>query len=257
MQLDISGIQYDISWENKEENITKIEKLLGDIPSSTDIILLPEMFTSGFSMSVDALAEKMNGNTVNWMKSTAKSLNKIVAGSIIIDDNNQYRNRFLWVEPDGNIQFYDKRHSFGLGDEDQYFTSGNIQKIIEYKDWKIFPLICYDLRFPEWIKNNMGYDLIINVANWPSVRAEHWKLFLKSRAVENQAYVFGLNRIGTDVKNRHYSGDSAIVNFNGELMSMAGEVETILTAKFSKSKLEKYRKSYPFLKDQDKFQLDL
>lgn len=255
MQLNISGIQYDINWENREANIEKVEELLVDIPKETDVVLLPEMFTSGFSMNVKELAETMKGNTVDWMLKTAKSLNSVVAGSIIIKENDNFRNRFLWVEPNGEIQYYDKRHSFGLGDEDQYFTSGSIRKIIEYKGWKIFPIICYDLRFPEWIKNNLNYDLIINVANWPSVRAEHWKTFLKSRAIENQSYVFGLNRVGVDALKRHYSGDSAIVDFNGNILDSQNETTGIISASLSKTKLKEFRTNFPFLKDQDQFEI--
>jgi len=255
MNLNISGIQYDIVWENKSANIKNIERLLKDVPSKTNIVLLPEMFTTGFSMNTKELGETMKGETVNWMKNIAKTRNFVVGGSIIIKENNLYKNRFLWIEPDGNIQFYDKRHSFGLGDEDQFFSIGKERVIFKYKDWKIFPIICYDLRFPEWIKNNLDYDIILNVANWPSVRESHWSNFLISRAVENQSYIFGLNRIGTDAKNRHYSGDSTIIDYNGEIMTKMGEIEGILSASFSKEKLKEYRGLYPFLKDQDSFKL--
>ncbi len=252
MNLIISGLQYDIIWENKQANLTKINHLLNDVSPATDVILLPEMFTTGFSMNTLELAESMSGDTVNWMKDTAKRIDKVIAGSIIIKEENKYRNRFLWIQPNGKIQFYDKRHSFGLGDEDKHFTNGDIQKIIEYKGWRIFPIICYDLRFPEWIKNQFEYDLIINVANWPSVRATHWRSFLKSRAIENQSYVFGLNRIGIDAKDRHYSGDSEVVDYNGDTMNYLGEMEGIISANLSKDKLYSFRKKYPFLKDQDK-----
>jgi len=257
MDLTISGLQYDIAWENKQANIDKIESMLKDVPASAEIVLLPEMFTTGFSMNVLELAEAMDGNTVDWMKKTAKDLNKIIAGSIIIKEGKDYRNRFLWIEPDGNIQFYDKRHSFGLGDEDRFFTNGNKRVIIKYKDWKIFPIICYDLRFPAWIKNKFEYDLIINVANWPSVRAIHWSTFLKARAVENQSYIFGLNRVGIDAKNRHYSGDSSVIDYNGSTLNYLGETEGIISTSLSKEKLDIFRKDYPFLKDQDRFELEV
>ena len=257
MSLTISAIQYNIKWEEKNINLNKIEILLNDVPNHTEVIILPEMFTTGFSMNTAKLAETMNGKTVKWMQKQSKSLNKVIAGSIIIKEQDTYRNRFLWIEPNGKVQFYDKRHSFGLGDEDQYFSNGNKRVIIEYKDWKIFPTICYDLRFPEWIKNNIGYDLIINVANWPSVRSSHWKNFLISRAVENQSYLIGLNRIGTDAKNRHYSGYSAIIDCDGKVLNNIGEIEGIITATLSKKALYEYRNNYPFLKDQDVFELNL
>lgn len=256
MNLTVSGLQYDIVWENKDANINKIEKLLKDVPSQSEIVLLPEMFTTGFSMNTIEMGESMDGLTLNWMKFKAKGINKVIAGSLIIKEDNKYKNRFLFVEPNGNVQYYDKRHSFGLGDEDKYFSIGNERVVIEYKGWKIFPTICYDLRFPEWIKNNLNYDIIFNVANWPNVRAEHWKTFLQSRAVENQSYVFGLNRIGTDEKNRHYSGDSSIFDFDGNILTQFGEIEGVLTATFSKTKLKEYRENYPFLKDQDKYEID-
>lgn len=256
MNLTVSALQYDIFWENPRENLSKLDKLLIDVPNNSDVILLPEMFTTGFSMNTSEMAELMSGTTIKWMKEKAEVLDKVVAGSVIIKEDLKYRNRFLWVEPNGSIQYYDKRHSFGLGGEDEYFTSGNRRVIIEHKGWRIFPIICYDLRFPEWIKNNLDYDILINVANWPKERSEHWKSFLTARAIENQAYVIGLNRIGMDEKNRQYIGDSAIIDFNGDTMNYLGNIEGILTAKFSKTPLVKYREEYPFLKDQDSFTLD-
>lgn len=256
MNLTISALQYDIMWENPKENLLKLDKLILDVPNNSDVILLPEMFTTGFSMNTEEMAESMDGSTVNWMRGKAKTLNKVIAGSIIIEDDSKYRNRFLWVEPNGSIQYYDKRHSFGLGGEDEHFTNGNKRVVIKYKNWKIFPIICYDLRFPEWIKNNLDYDIIINVANWPVERSEHWKSFLNARAIENQAYVVGLNRIGIDEMDRNYIGDSAIINFDGNAMQRLGNIEGIMNAKFTKNPLDNYRSQFPFLKDQDSYHID-
>lgn len=251
MEITISGIQFDIVWENKNANINKLELLLQDIPDNTDIVILPEMFTTGFSMNTKLLAESMDGFTVNWMLEKASMLNKVISGSIIIKENDIYRNRFLWVEPNGNIQYYDKKHSFGLGNEDKFYTNGNKRIIIEYKGWKIFPSICYDLRFPKWLKNTLGYDILLNVASWPKVRAAHWNTFLKSRAIENQSYAIGINRVGIDGNNINYSGDSAIIDFDGNILNYIGNTQGIITTTLSKSKLDNYRKSFPFLKDQD------
>lgn len=247
----ISGIQFDIVWEDKNANLKKLESFIQDIPSGSDIILLPEMFTTGFSMNSGKLAETMTGKSVSWMKEIAKSLNKVIAGSLIIHDDNKFRNRFLWVEPEGNIHFYDKKHSFNPGGEGEFYTNGDERKIINYNGWKIFPSVCYDLRFPSWLKNDLGYDILINVASWPKIRATHWKTFLRSRAIENQSYVAGINRIGKDGRDITYSGDSAMYNYNGDLLTSLGNIEGIITASFSKPELEEYRKKYPFLGDME------
>ena len=249
--LIISGIQFDIVWEDKAANIKKLESLLKDIPTGTDIVLFPEMFTTGFSMNSAKLAESMTGNSVLWMKETAKVLNKVIAGSLIIFDNDKYRNRFLWVEPGGNVLFYDKKHSFSPGGESDHYTNGTKRVVFDYKGWKVFPSICYDLRFPYWLKNDLNYDILLNVANWPKIRAEHWKTFLRSRAIENQAYVFGVNRIGIDDREIVYSGDSSSYDFDGNFLSGLGDIEGIASASFSKESLSEYRRKYPFLRDMD------
>ena len=247
----ISGIQFDIVWEDKNANLKKLESFIQDVPSGSDIVLLPEMFTTGFSMNSGKLAEAMTGKSVSWMKAMARSLDKVIAGSLIIHDDNKYRNRFLWVEPDGNIHYYDKKHSFNPGGEGEFYTNGNERKIFDYNGWKIFPSICYDLRFPTWLKNNLGYDILINVASWPMIRSGHWKTFLRSRAIENQSYVAGINRIGIDGRDITYSGDSGIYDYNGDLLAGLGNIEGIITASFSKTKQEEYRNKYPFLEDMD------
>lgn len=249
--LIISGIQFDIVWEDKKANIEKLESLIKDVPSESDVILLPEMFTTGFSMNAMSLAETMSGNTLAWMKKTSNSLNKVIAGSIIIHDDGKYRNRFLWVEPDGKINFYDKKHSFTPGGESEFYTNGERRKVIDYKGWRIFTSICYDLRFPNWLQNDIHYDILVNVASWPEIRATHWKTFLQSRAIENQAYTIGINRIGKDGRDIKYSGDSGIYDYNGNFLSGLGNMEGIISAKLSKTNLENYREKYPFLEDMD------
>ncbi len=248
----ISGIQFDIVWEDKKANFKKLEYLISDISSDTDVIFLPEMFTTGFSMNSKKLAETMKGNSVSWMKNISRSLNKVIAGSLIIYDGEEYRNRFIWVDSGGEINFYDKKYLFTPGGEAKFYKNGEERKVFEYKGWRIFPSICYDLRFPEWLKNDINYDIIINVASWPQIRAKHWKTFLRSRAIENQSYFAGINRIGVDGRNITYSGDSSIYDFDGNLLAELGNIEGIVNAVFSKDKLMDYRKQFPFLKDKEK-----
>lgn len=257
MDITISGIQFDIIWEDRGKNIEKIESMLSDIPDDTDILILPEMFTTGFSMKPADLAESMDGETIRWIKEQSEKKNIVIAGSIIINDAGLYRNRFLWVEPNGTISYYDKRHSFGLAGESKYYTCGKEKITFEYKGWKFLPSICYDLRFPVWMKNNMEYHVIINVANWPSPRTAHWTIFLISRAIENQSYLIGINRVGTDGEGRYYTGDSAIITHNGNCLTRLSKTEGIISAKLSMEKLLEYRKEYPFLKDQDNFSISI
>jgi predicted amidohydrolase len=253
MDLMISGLQFDIAWEKKDQNIYKIEEMFESIPSGTDIVVLPEMFTTGFSMNAAKLAESMEGNTILWMKSTAKEKKTVIAGSLIIEENQNFRNRLLWVTPDGEISYYDKRHSFGLAGETKYYKNGDEPKIFSYKNWKIFASICYDLRFPVWIKNRYEYHLILNVANWPDTRSAHWNSFLTARAIENQSYLIAVNRIGTDAEGRNYAGDSSIVDYDGNVLTRSENTESIISAKLSMESLMGYRNRFPFLKDQDKY----
>ena len=248
-KLTISGIQFDIVWEDKDANFHKLESILRDIPSGTDIVVLPEMFTTGFTMNSIKLAETMQGKSISRMKTIAKSLGKVIAGSLIIYDKGKYKNRFVWIEPDGNLCYYDKKHLFTPGGEREFYFPGNKRKIIEYKGWKIFPSICYDLRFPKWLQNDLNYDILINVASWPKIRSEHWKTFLRSRAIENQAYSIGINRTGIDGRDIAYSGDSTVYDYDGNMLSALGNTEGVITSTFLQTNLQKYRNQYPFLKD--------
>lgn len=251
--LCISGVQFDIAWENKGANFRKIETFLKDLPPDTDILLLPEMFNTGFSMNVEYMAETMNGETIQWMRQISCERKIVIAGSLMIKEGSSYFNRLVWVQPDNDIFIYDKRHLIGISGEDKHFTIGKLRQIIDYHGWKILLSICYDLRFPVWMKNRSDYDLIINVASWPSVRSSHWNAFLKSRAIENQAYLVGINRIGNDGNSATYDGDSSIYDFNGQLMSYSSNIESTVNATLSYSSLTEYRMKYPFLKDSDQF----
>ena len=250
--MNITTIQSDIIWEDRISNLIKYQEKIDQI-ESTDLIILPEMFTTGFSMSPKEISENMDGETIHWMKQNANKTNSAICGSIVIEEYGKYFNRFIWVNPDGSIHHYDKRHLFPFGENENY-TPGNEKIIIEYKGWKICPLICYDLRFPVWSRNSEDYDLLIYVANWPDKRKDAWKSLLKARAIENQCYVIGVNRVGEDPKN-YYSGDSSLINALGETLYINSHIEEIYSTTISKYDLNKVRLQLPFLNDKDNFKI--
>ena len=251
--LKITIIQPNIIWEDPQANIDKYFDLIGEI-GSTDVIILPEMFTTGFSMQSEKLKEKMDGESVLWMKKMAKENDAAVAGSLIIEDGERIVNRCLWVFPDGKIEKYDKRHLYTMGQEHLHYSPGNEKLIIEYKGWRFCPLICYDLRFPVWSRNQKDYDVLIYMANWPLPRHHVWKNLLVARAVENQSYCIGVNRIGTDGMGISYLGDSAIIDSKG-FGTFLGKKENVQTFEISYSELHNFRKSFPLLDDRDEFQI--
>jgi omega-amidase len=251
--LKIALVQFDIIWESVAENCWKIEQLVFDNKSEIDIIILPETFNTGFSMNIEKVSEPIEGDTLDWMKYLATRRNSVVCGSFFVVEKGKYYNRFYWVEPEGRIFSYDKRHLYSIGSEDKYFSKGNSQIIIEYLGWKIFPQICYDLRFPVWGRNTQSYDLMINVANWPSARSEVWKTLLKARAIENQCYVVAVNRIGIDGKGIEYSGDSQVIDPKGIKIFKAENREIIETVNLDFHQLHAFRKKFDTLKDGDKF----
>lgn len=259
--LRISLIQTSLFWENRQQNLSHIEGLIGGLKGKTDIIVLPEMFTSGFSMDTSSECDTMEGETMIWLKKMAHSLGSVICGSIKIKENKKFYNRFIWMLPSGQFQKYDKRHLFSFANEDKYFTKGEEKLIIEYKGWKIFPLICYDLRFPVWSKNKLinglaEYDLLIYTANWPEVRKVAWKSLLLSRAIENQTFVAGVNRVGVDGKMIQYSGDSTIINPYGAYLSEAQSGhEDIIHADLDFDLLVDFRKKFPVLSDADNFSI--
>ena len=251
--INVTLIQSDIIWEDRISNLKKYQEKINQI-ESTDLIILPEMFTTGFSMSPKGISENMNGETIQWMKQNAHKMNSAICGSIIIEEDSKYFNRFIWVNPDGSIHHYDKRHLFSFAGENENYTPGNEKIIIEYKGWKICPLICYDLRFPVWSRNSEDYDLLIYVANWPDKRKSAWKSLLTARAIENQCYVIGINRVGEDSKN-YYSGDSSLINALGETLYTNSHIEEIYSNTISKYDLNKIRTQLPFLNDKDNFKI--
>ncbi|MCF6240066.1 MAG: amidohydrolase [Bacteroidales bacterium] len=253
--LKISIIQTELFWENKEENLNNFQNKIENLSGKTDLIILPEMFTTGFSMKPEEFAESMNGKTVSWMKVMTKSSGAAIAGSIIIEENKKFYNRFLFVSEQG-IEYYDKRHLFAMAGEDKYYEQGKENLLIKYKGWKIRPQICYDLRFPVWSRNTDEYDLLIYVANWPEKRVAHWNTLLKARAIENQSYVAGINRIGFDGNNYPHSGDSAVYDAMGEKISKTkANEESVETIALSLDELKKTRKNLPFLQDKDKYNI--
>jgi predicted amidohydrolase len=253
--LNITLIQSDLYWEDKEKNLKSFSQKISNI-GETDLIILPEMFTTGFSMQTEKLAEGMDGVTVSWMAEKAKEKNCVVTGSFICKEGEKFHNRLVWMKPDGSYSYYDKRHLFSMGDENNYYTAGTKKITEELKGWKVCPLICYDLRFPVWARNTEKYDLLIYVANWPERRSHPWKTLLLARAIENQCYVAGLNRIGNDVNDIYCSGDSAVINPKGEIISNipAGK-EATETITLNYAELQEFRKAFPVLKDADKFEI--
>lgn len=253
--MKIALIQTDLSWENPNENITLLHEKINTISQHVDLIVLPEMFTSGFTMNPKNVAETMRGETILWLKNLAKSKNCAITGSLVIKENGNYFNRLVFVFPNGEIQYYDKRHLFTLAGEDKVYTSGTEKLIIEYKDFKICPLICYDLRFPVFSRNVENYDLFIYVANWPKIRLNAWDILLKARAVENMSYVIGVNRIGLDNNNHEYVGHSQVVDFLGNHIIEPYETEDIYIVEINKEKMLETRGKLAFLNDKDDFEI--
>lgn len=249
--LKIGIVQPDIIWENPNANLEKYSQWLADI-EQTDVLILPEMFTTGFSMHPEKLKETMDGPSIKWMQTLAREKDVAVVGSLIIEENNQIYNRALWVFPNGEIQKYDKRHLYTMGQEHLHYSSGTAKTIIEFKGWKFCPQICYDLRFPAFARNLEDYDVVFYMANWPSPRHHVWKNLLVSRAIENQAYCFGVNRTGVDGTGLSYLGDSACVSPKGKAEFM-GENENVQTFEISYSELHNFRKRFPLLDDRDTF----
>jgi omega-amidase len=255
-ELKIIGIQADLVWENPKQNITFFEEKIAPLENDVDLIVLPEMFTTGFTMNPEKVAEKMTGFSVSWMRKIAKEKQTAICGSLVISDFNKFYNRFVFVHPSGEIETYNKKHSFTLAGEDKVYTSGIKKIIIEYKGWKICPLICYDLRFPVWARNTENYDLLIYVANWPVARVNAWNTLLKARAIENMSYVVGVNRTGKDANNYEYTGNSLLIDYLGNALSSLEKNELgIVTATFVKSNQDKIRKKLGFLTDKDSFKI--
>lgn len=253
--LKIALVQANQIWENKEANLKHYSTLLENT-LDVDLILLPEMFHTGFSMNAAVLAEKMeNSLGINWLKDLAKNKTSAIYTSLIIEEDGRFYNRGVYVTPDGQVTIYNKRKTFGLAGEDKVYTAGTTETIIEYRGWKLQLQICYDLRFPEIVRNRIetnkraAYDVILYVANWPERRSLHWKTLLKARAIENQSYVIGVNRIGTDKNELTYTGDSMCIDAIGEELSCNPGLEEVKIVRLSMNRLNEIREALPFLKD--------
>ncbi|KAA8483650.1 putative amidohydrolase [Arcticibacter tournemirensis] len=254
--LKVTTFQAYLFWENIEKNLNNLALRLSSIREKTDLIILPEMFNTGFTMNASSLAEEMGGKSMQWMRQQANRFECVVTGSLAIKEEGKYYNRLIWMRPDGTYEKYDKRHLFRPGKEDLVYTAGKEKLITELNGWKICPVICYDLRFPVWLRNEeSGYDLMLIVANWPERRAQHWRTLIAARAIENQAFIIGVNRVGHDGNEIYHSGDSMCIDPNGKTVYYKPNDEDLYTFSISKEEVSKTRNALPFLKDADPFDL--
>ena len=265
--LTITTIQSNLFWEDKQANMQMLQQKIESITDKTEIVILPEMFSTGFSMQPQLFAETMDGETMGWMKMVSNKNGIVLTGSVMIEEEGKYFNRLIWMLPNGQFGYYDKRHLFAYGEEDKHYSSGNKRLIASVKGWKINLQVCYDLRFPVWARQASSqpppggeektsaaeYDVLIYVANWPERRSHAWKTLLCARAIENQCYVIGVNRVGDDAKNIHYSGNSLVIDPMGQVLYHMADEEDINTITLSKEKLEEVRTKFPFLNDADDF----
>ena len=276
MSLTVTLIQSDLSWEDKTVNLQQFEEKINSIQNKTELVILPEMFSTGFSMKPEELAETMNGLSISWMRKMAMQKKIILTGSLMIKEDGKFYNRLIWMLPDGNLGYYNKRHCFSYAGEDEHYTSGNKRLIASVKGWKINLQICYDLRFPVWarqqqkdvtqlaslkedstpkVDDGAEFDVLLYIANWPERRKHAWKTLLTARAIENQCYVIGLNRVGNDGNDIYHSGDSMVIDPLGEILYHKADNEDIFTITLSKERITDTRNKFPFLKDADQFKI--
>jgi len=253
--LTVSIVQANLHWHDASKNREQFSNILHKLEDHTDLIVLPEMFTTGFTMDAAPHAELMDGVSVSWMKEMAAEKNASVCGSLIIADNDKYYNRFICVDPGGQEESYDKRHLFRLADEQLHFAAGNKSMIFEINGWRICPMVCYDLRFPVWSRNRDNYDLLLYVANWPSRRHYAWESLLRARAIENLSYVVGVNRTGVDGNDIPYTGGSAIIDYAGEELLNLDRATSVATRALDFDSLQKFRDRFAFHKDADDFSI--
>lgn len=256
-------IQTTLHWEDKSANLQMLEEKIMAIKPPTQVVILPEMFSTGFSMKPETLAETMNGTTMQWMQKTAAAKKIILTGSIIIEEEGSYYNRAIWMQPNGKRGWYDKRHLFAFAGEHERYTAGRQRYIASVNGWKVALQVCYDLRFPVWSRQQFGeqksfeYDVLLYIANWPQRRNTAWKTLLQARAIENQCYVIGVNRVGKDGNGIAHSGDSMVIDPLGEILYHKEAVEDIYTITLQKEPLQAIRQGFPFWRDADGFELFL
>nr|MBI1231487.1 amidohydrolase [Cytophagales bacterium] len=260
--LTLAGIQSALHWHDRRANLAMFEEKIWQLENPVDLIVLPEMFTSGFTMETEQVAEHMNMDTTRWMKQMASQTKAVITGSIVIKEGEQYSNRLLWVTPEGEVHHYDKRHLFRMANEDKHYLIGKKQPIFTLKGWKIFPQICYDLRFPVWSRNRateaegFAYDFSFYIASWPASRTTAWDVLLPARAVENWSYTLGINRIGVDGNAIAYDGHSALYDFKGTRLSFAADQELTLLATLDADLLLEYREKFPAWRDADRYRME-
>ena len=254
--IKIAIIQTRIYWEEAKKNLNKYDLLIEQVEEQTNIIFFPEMFNTGFSMSVNKIAETMEGETVSWLKKNAAKKNAAIVASLAIQESDKVFNRLIWAHPSGELDYYDKRHTFTLAGESKFYSKGKTSQVINYLGWKFLPQICYDLRFPVWSRNKSNYDVLLYIANWPKPRISHWNKLLAARAIENMSYCVGVNIVGTDPENE-YTGDSCVIDPSGELCTTKTHKETIIYCELNKDTINNYRKKLNFLEDRDDFIINL
>jgi omega-amidase len=264
--LNFTLIQTQLHWEDKNANLEMLEQKINAIKEQTHVVVLPEMFSTGFSMKPEELAETMDGPTIQWMKKIAAAKKIILTGSVIIEDDGKYFNRLIWMLPNGQYGYYDKRHLFAYGEEDKHYSAGTKRLIASVNGWKLNLMVCYDLRFPVWARQSpspqgegrgeaLEYDVLIYVANWPERRNVAWKSLLRARAIENQCYVIGVNRVGNDGNNIYHSGDSMVIDPLGEILYQKEKGEDVFTIQLSKEHLKEVREKFQFWRDADEFEI--
>lgn len=251
--LTIALLQQEIVPNDPQQNLDTFAHAMKDL-HACDLIILPEVFTTGFCSNARQYAEKVNGVAYQWMAEQARTLNAVVTGSLVLKEGDAHFNRLVWMRPDGTYTHYDKRHLFRMAGEHERYASGNERVLVELNGWRILPLICYDLRFPVWSRNRNDYDFAFYVANWPSARALHWNRLLQARAIENLSYVAGVNRVGMDEKHQHYSGDSSVYSSTGEVVFQSQEAGAFVVELYA-DKLKAHRESFPAYMDADEFDI--
>ncbi len=250
--LKVTLIQSELVWEDIDSNLTEFDAKITAIEEDTHLVILPEMFSTGFSMNAAALAQDMEGSAVQWIQKKSRDIHADIVGSIIINDEGKFYNRLVWAKPEGNLLAYDKRHLFRMAGEEKIYSAGSKNITVELNGWKIRPFICYDLRFPVWTRNMKNqYDMAVFIANWPERRAEHWRVLLQARAVENQCYVIGVNRVGTDGNGLTYSGDSSVIDPWGTVIFQKSNHPCTITTQLTYDLLKRCREDFPVWMDAD------